>query len=152
MLIRFSTTLAIAVGAWFGYSWLINANDGSGGFFMLLASDTLAAAVAEGITGLVVALLPIAFLDGKTLFEGSKKLWAAMALPTAVAFALFVLPTAIGPDGPESPIWLWVVLLLGFSALVAAVWFGFWITDPERTANHDESESTESTADTPVLR
>jgi len=152
VLIRFGTTLVIAVGSWIGYSWMLNADDGSGGFFMLLASDTLAAAVVEGLTGLVVALLPIAFLDGKTLFDGSKKLWAAIALPVAVAFALFVLPTAIGPDGPESPIWLWVVLLLGFSAIVAAVWFGFWFTDPERTANRDKSESTASPADTPVLK
>jgi hypothetical protein len=122
--VRLASTLSIALLAWVGYSWLTVTTAGTDPvFFTQLLGDTLVAAAVEGLTGVMVALLPVTFLDGRDLFNGSRRAWLAIAIPGAFAFSLIVLPTVITDDGPEAPLGLWITVLAAFSLLVAAVWF-----------------------------
>lgn len=122
---RMLVTLAVSVTAWIAYSVLSGALSGTEETFLsIFVIETLVAAVHEGITGLLVALLPLVFLDGKTLFDSSKLAWVALAGPTAIAFALLVLPTS-DRLAEDAPIVLWLGVFIGFCLTVAAIWAAF---------------------------
>ncbi|MFN4003008.1 hypothetical protein [Microcella sp.] len=122
---RMIVTLAVSVTAWIAYSVLAGALSGSDETFLsIFVIETLVAAVHEGITGLLVALLPLVFLDGKTLFDSSKLAWVALAGPTAIAFALLVLPTS-DRLAHDAPVVLWLGVFIGFCLTVAAIWAAF---------------------------
>ncbi|HUG49921.1 MAG TPA: Ig-like domain-containing protein, partial [Terrimesophilobacter sp.] len=58
--------LGLGISAWVGYSVLIAGTDGQpDSFLRALAIDTLAAVTAEGVTALLVGLLPFRFLEGQ---------------------------------------------------------------------------------------
>lgn len=126
---RMLVTLGISLAAWLSYSVISGALSGSDETFLsIFVVETLVATVHEGITGLLVALLPLAFLDGKTLFDQSKLIWVALAGPTAVAFALLVLPTSDRLDA-DAPVFLWLGVFIGFCLIVAAIWAAFRVLE-----------------------
>lgn len=126
---RMLVTLGVSIAAWTAFSIIDSAIPrGAETFLSVFVTETLVAAVHEGITGLLVALLPLVFLDGKTLFDQSKLVWVALAGPTAVAFGLLVLPTTDGVTD-EAPLGLWLSVFIGFSILVAAIWAAFRALD-----------------------
>jgi hypothetical protein len=142
---RMSITFGIAVLAFFTHSfleWLYGHDHHD--FWSALLTETMVATSHEGLTGLMVALLPVTFLEGRTLFDGSKRVWAALAIPVAIAFALFVLPTAVSHGESEAPLWLWVIVLVAFTTFVAAVWLLF------RILNKREMSRAETRQETPV--
>jgi hypothetical protein len=135
IVIRMSITFGVSVLAFFVYSFLVwlyghEAHD----FWAALLTETMVATSHEGLTGLMVALLPVTFLEGRTLFDGSKRVWAALAIPVAFAFALFVLPTALGHGESHAPLWLWVIGLISFTAFVGIVWATFRVLSERRKA------------------
>jgi hypothetical protein len=122
---RMLVTLGVSLAAWTAFTVMTSALEGTDETFMsVFVTETLVAAVHEGITGLLVALLPLVFLDGKTLFDQSKLTWLALAGPTAIAFALLVLPTS-ERLAADAPVAIWVGVFIGFSLTVAAIWAGF---------------------------
>lgn len=148
-LVRLATTLGVALLAWIGYSALQAAYNGAGAPDMLgqLTLETLAAASSEGLAGVMVAVLPVTFLEGRDLFTSSKKLWFALAIPAAFAFALIVLPTVTTDQGPHQPIGLWIGVLVVFSLLVFAVWLTFRILEARDPweSHEDPEEAVRST-------
>lgn len=126
---RMLVTLGVSLTAWVAYSIMTAALTGTDETFLsIFVTETLVAAVHEGITGLLVALLPLMFLDGKTLFDQSKLVWVALAGPTAVAFALLVLPTS-DRLAADAPVAVWIGVFAGFCLTVAAIWAGFRALD-----------------------
>jgi predicted acyltransferase len=90
----------------------------------MLLEDTMVATTAEGLTGAMIAVFPLKFLDGRELWDVSKRLWVAAFLIVSVAFALLVLPTAIeGTDVGDYGVWLLVFAVFGLVSL--AVWLVF---------------------------
>ena len=147
--LRMGITAGIATGAWLLYSLLSASGPEPHDFAGLLTRETLVAATDEGLTGLVVALIPVTFMDGKKLFDGSKWLWAAIAVPVGFLFAMLVLPRAFTEDGPGSSFWAWIAVLIVFSALALGVWLAFRLTahsDAERDEPVAHEEHTESLA------
>ena len=150
IVLRMSITFGIAVLAFFAYSlleWFYGAEHHD--FWAALLTETAVATSHEGLTGLMVALLPVTFLEGRTLFDGSKRVWAALAIPVAIAFALFVLPTALrhGAGEAEAPLWLWVIGLLSFTAFVGIVWATFRILSRRRKAKAEAGAEAEPEAE-----
>lgn len=126
---RMLVTLGVSIAAWIAYTVITTSLAGSDETFLsVFTTETLVAAVHEGITGLLVALLPLTFLDGRKLFDSSKLVWVAMAGPTAIAFALLVLPTS-ERLAADAPIVVWLGVFVGFSLTVAAIWAAFRIMD-----------------------
>lgn len=128
---RMVSTAAIATGAWLLYSLLTATTPEDAGFAIQLSRESLAAATDEGLTGLVVALIPMTFLEGRELFNGSKRLWAAIAIPVAFLFAVLVLPRAFTEEGPQTAAWVWIAVLIGFCVLAVGVWAAFRLTAPK---------------------
>jgi hypothetical protein len=150
--IRLVATLGIALAAWLGYSVLSGLFAGGAPDVLgQLTLETLGAAASEGLAGVMVAILPVTFLEGRELFDDAKRRWLALAVPTAFAFALIVLPTVTTSDGPRQPIGLWIGVLVVFSLLVFAVWLTFRIInrreDAAAAAADDAERSTEKQAE-----
>ncbi|MAT17523.1 MAG: hypothetical protein CMF56_03015 [Leifsonia sp.] len=119
-LVQFAGVFALSIAAWFGYSALSVAGDPHD-FWGALTVDTLAAITSEGLTGVAIAILPLAFLEGRTLWEASKSLWFGTFLVIATGFSLIVLPTALEETDPAD-VGIWYVVLAVFGALAFAAW------------------------------
>ena len=141
VVLRMGITAGIATGAWLVYS-LLSAGPEPHDFAGLLTRETLVAATDEGLTGLVVALIPVTFMEGKQLFDGSKWLWAAIAVPVGFLFAILVIPRAFTEEGPDVSFWAWIAVLVLFSVLALAVWLAFRLTAHSGVV-HDEQVSQE---------
>ena len=118
--VQLGVVTGLALAAWVVYSLFTPGDD----FVGMLVDDTMVAVTAEGLTGALVAVFPLRFLDGRELWDVSKRLWAAAFLLVATAFALLVLPTAVeGTDVRDYGLWL---LVFGvFGAVTVAIWFLF---------------------------
>jgi len=139
IVIEFSVIVGLGVLAWLGYSIAIAVQgDAPLDFFTGFVQDTLVAVTSEGLTAVMIALVPIAFLDGKKIFERSKRLWVLIFVIVATAFSLLVLPTALAGQEIANIGW-WVAVLIGFAAITFAV--TLWLR-----ATTKSGSSTESTA------
>lgn len=141
--IQFAAVFALSIAAWFGYSAL-TLSGAPEDFWGALTVDTLAAVASEGLTGVAIAILPLAFLEGRTLWEASKSLWLGAFLAITTAFALIVLPTALEETDPAD-VGVWYIVLAVFGALAFAAWGYFaWRARAEdpRTADATERNTT----------
>lgn len=127
--VQIGVVTGLALAAWVVYSVFTPGND----FVGMLVDDTMVAVTAEGLTGALIAVFPLKFLDGRELWEVSKRLWVGAFLLVAVAFALLVLPTAIeGTDVGDYGVWLLVFAVFGLVSL--AVWLIFVRADKRAAA------------------
>jgi hypothetical protein len=131
--VQIGVVTGLALAAWIVYSVFTPGND----FVGMLVDDTMVAITAEGLTGALIAVFPLKFLDGRELWEVSKRLWAGGFLLVAVAFALLVLPTAVeGTDVADYGVWLTVFAVFG--AVSLAVWVIFVRADKRAAAAEHE--------------
>lgn len=131
--VQIGVVTGLALAAWIVYSLFTPGSDFAG----MLVEDTMVAVTAEGLTGALIAVFPLKFLDGRELWEVSKRLWAGAFLLVAVAFALLVLPTAIaGTDVADYGVWLLVFAVFG--GLSLAVWLIFVRADKRAAAAERE--------------
>jgi hypothetical protein len=118
--VQLGVVTGLSLAAWVVYSFFSPGDD----FLGMLVEDTMVAVTAEGLTGALIAVFPLKFLDGRDLWEVSKRLWVAAFLIVSTAFALLVLPTAIaGTDVGDYGTWLLVFAVFGLVSL--AVWIVF---------------------------
>src|SRR5690606_22999803 len=139
IVVQYSVILGLSAAAWLGY-WLmvLIQADGPTGWVTAFVHDTLVAVVAEGLTAIAVGMLPLGFLDGKEVFDFSKRLWAGMFVVIGTAFALLVLPNELG--GAEvGDYGLWAIVLIGYAAVTMAIWFILKLT-----AQHDDDATIEN--------
>lgn len=139
IVVQYSVILGLSVAAWLGYSLMVLIQaKGPTGWVTAFVHDTLVAVVAEGLTAIAVAMLPLGFLDGKEVFDYSKKLWAGMFVVIGTAFALLVLPNEL--NGAEvSDLGLWAIVLLGYAGVTMAIWLILKVT-----AKYDDDATIEN--------
>lgn len=127
--VQLGVVTGLALAAWVVYSVFTPGND----FVGMLVEDTMVAVTAEGLTGALIAVFPLKFLDGRELWEVSKRLWTGAFLLVSTAFALLVLPTAIeGTDVADYGVWLLVFAV--FAAVSLTVWLIFVRADKRAAA------------------
>ena len=145
LVIEFGLIIGFGVLSWLGYSLAVAVTAGSEPTFLsALVQDTLVAVTSEGLTAVVIALVPVAFLDGKKIFDRSKRLWAGIFLVAATAFSLLVLPTALAGQEIED-VAVWVAVLVGFAALAFGV--TWWLRRTSRNpASQERAKAHDSVA------
>lgn len=113
-----SGVAALALFGWAAHDVLTP----STGFWMTLASEAAAAVALGGLGSLLMLLLPVGPLPGRTLYGASPPAWAAVALVSAtVAGAILV-------SGPAFPLTALVLAGAAFAGvLVAAVVWTRWV-------------------------
>jgi hypothetical protein len=125
VLLAIGLSLVFGVAAWLGYTALA-ANAGTEpGFWHLLAQETLAATTVEALATMTVALLPLTFLDGKTLFEWNRWVWAATYVVAIVAFVVIILPLSGNWGEMTAPLLGWGAFFAGFAVLAVGIWAVF---------------------------
>jgi hypothetical protein len=146
LVIEFGLIVGFGILAWLGYSLAVALQVGSEpDFWSALLQDTLVAVTSEGLTAVVIAMVPLGFLDGKKIFDRSKRLWVAMFLVSATAFSLLVLPSALA--GQEvGDIVVWISVLVAFAALSFGVTLWLRITGKRNEASQEPSKAHDSVA------
>lgn len=120
VLVQFLVIVGLSLAAWMVYSLFTPGADFAG----MLVEDTLVAVTAEGLTGALIAIFPLQFMDGRELWLASKRLWVGAFLLVAVPFALLVLPTAVeGTEVGDYGVWLLVFAVFGLVSI--AIWLVF---------------------------
>ncbi len=134
--------LGLAIAGWLAYSIVdgVVAPDAFGG---ALLDDTLVAVATEGISGLVIGLLPIGFLDGRSLYRHSRMQWLGTYLVALVAFFVVVVPSGALWGDIRGPFWIWLAVLLAFAALCVGtyLWFRAHPAPDEGGTSEDEPET-----------
>ena len=129
--------------AWLGYSALIAETAGHPDLLPRSAGTRDQAAVtAEGLTMLLIGLLPFRFLEGENVFKESKPLWAGSYLAILLMFCLIVLPDAANWEELHGSLWLWVSVVVGFSVLSVAIYLYFRYFAPSSARKELERERT----------
>lgn len=113
-------TIAAGVLAWLGYG-LASLASGPG-FFNNLLIEALAAITLEALGTLVIAMLPIEFLDGKTIFRWSKLAWLGLYAVTLLVFLFVVVPLSDNWGVMSAPILGWGTLFVVFAVVAVATW------------------------------
>jgi hypothetical protein len=139
-LVNSALIFGFAILAWLGYSAIAG---NTTGFWDTLGNDTLVAVTSEGLTALVVGLLPFRFLDGESLFLKSKPLWAVAYLISAASFVLILVPAADNWGEAPGPVWLWLGVLVLFSIIAFGLYLYFRLTheDEEHESEHESEHA-----------
>lgn len=114
-------TIAAGLLAWLGYG-IASATMSGQGFANNLVIEVLAAITLEALGTLIVALLPIEFLDGRTIFRWSKVAWAGLYGLTALVFLFVVVPLSDNWGTMSAPLFGWGTLFVVFAVVAVATW------------------------------
>ncbi len=129
----------LAIVAWLVYSFtsgsLVDQSFGSNLFL-----ETMVAITTEGLTALVIGLLPFKFLEGESLWNYSKPLWVGVWVFVAAIFALVVIPNNFAEI--NGSLWIWGIVVAAFAvvALGLYVYFRFFAPPIEEDESVPEHE------------
>ncbi|MCB1282079.1 MAG: hypothetical protein KDB18_11210, partial [Salinibacterium sp.] len=115
-----------------------------GTFAGALVDDSLVAIATEGVSGLIIGLLPLGFLDGRSVFRHSKWQWLGTYLVTLIAFFVIVVPSGALWGGIDGPFWVWLIVLLAFATLCVGVYLWFRIHPESEEDSADVASAEES--------
>ncbi len=104
-----------------------------------LTIETMVAITAEGLTALLIGLLPFKFLEGSAIWAHNKILRAAVWLGAAASWVLIVLPQNFGEI--QGSIWVWGAVVAGFAVVALVVYLIFRFAVKPEPEDEDESES-----------
>ena len=136
-MVKTGVVWGLAVLAWLGYSLLVGPLAGTS-FAGNLTVESMVAITTEGLTALLIGLLPFKFLEGSAIWDHSKPLWIATWLGAAASWVLIVLPQNYGEI--QGSIWVWGAVVAGFAVVALAIYliFRFAVKPPP------EDETSES--------
>lgn len=143
VLIWAAVILGLAVASWVAYSLFAGAFS-PGTFAGALVDDSLVAIATEGVSGLIIGLLPLGFLDGRSVFRHSKWQWLGTYLVTLIAFFVIVVPSGALWGGIDGPFWVWLIVLLAFATLCVGVYLWFRIHPESEEDSADVASAEES--------
>ncbi|MEO7349288.1 MAG: FGLLP motif-containing membrane protein [Terrimesophilobacter sp.] len=135
--------LGISGLSWIVYSFLSGVVAPSS-FTGALFDDSIVAIATEGISGLVIGLLPLGFLDGRSIFRNSKWQWLATYTAALMAFFVIVVPSgALWGEISES-FWVWLIVLIAFALACVGTYLWFQ-THPAREGDTVSSDTANAT-------
>lgn len=122
-LVEIGAVTALAAAAWA----LRGAMGPVDGFWASLAGETLATVALAGAGSVVVLVLPIATLPGRTVFEWSRPAWLGTVAVVALVGSVMVL----GAAGGSFPLVGAIMVAGAFAALSVAVWGWLRFVEPD---------------------
>jgi hypothetical protein len=134
-LIRASALVTFGLLAWLGYSLLTASADS---FWSLLGVESLSAVMVGALSELVIAMLPLTFLEGHEIWEWSKKAWVATYLIVAALFAIVVLPQPEAWIDLSTPALVLGIVFGSFGVICIGVWAWFRFTTSKEMVVQEE--------------
>jgi hypothetical protein len=126
-LLSIGLTMVVGVGAWLGYSALERANIPDHGFGILLSREVLVAITAEALATMVIGLLPLAFFDGRIIWDWSKWAWAGTYVVALVLFIVIILPQSDNWGKSSAALIGWGGVFIIFSIIAVGLWVWFQV-------------------------
>ncbi|MBX3104023.1 MAG: hypothetical protein KF867_03520 [Cryobacterium sp.] len=124
-----SVLFGLSIIGWAIYN-LVSGAIAKESFLGALFDDTVSAIAAAGLSTLVIALLPITYFDGRTLYRASKLRWALVYLVTVITFFVIVVGNGGLWGDIRQPLWVWILVMAVFSAVCLGIYWWFR-THPE---------------------
>jgi hypothetical protein len=134
-LIRAGALVTFGLLAWLGYSLLTASADS---FWSLLGVESLSAVMVGALSELVIAMLPLTFLEGHEIWEWSKKAWVATYLIVAALFAIVVLPQPEAWIDLSTPALVLGIVFGSFGVICIGVWAWFRFTTSKEMVVQEE--------------
>lgn len=138
-LVQAGVVFGLAMFGWLLYSALsVTVTPDTFGTALLF--DTLVAMTSEGLTGVLIGLLPFKYLDGPSVLEYSKPLWIVSFLVAAFAFVAIIVPSAWGEL--TGSFWAWIAIVIAFAVVAVGIYlyFRFWAPPLPDDESVEESE------------
>ena len=136
-----ATTMLVSMVAWLLREPLVRyAAEIHAPFIAIAAEACLVSVFVAGIQGVLLNMLPVKFLPGRSVFMWSKRAWLAIVLVAGFAFIHLLLGSGSGYVGSVSDLWAALVFVLIIAVLTAGVWIFFMRYD----AKHPRDESGQS--------
>ncbi|WP_405219252.1 hypothetical protein [Agrococcus sp. Ld7] len=140
---------ALGVAAWLVYS-VIQVNVPPTGPLGLLGLETLAGLTIGCLMALPLLLSPVGELPGTAIWRRGRMLWAGTFIAAMALVVWVVMPFPAAWDAVHTPVVAWVVLLVAYSVVAAALWAA--VTRPWSRADASARAGTSSGAASDVLR
>ncbi len=131
IIVQFAGLAAVGLLAWLAYDLIGPAAPGDSGWHMLLR-EVLSATALDALVAPAIVMLPLTFLDGRSVWRWSKPLWVAIYALAAMLLAFIALPIARDVDEVPSGISGWLIALGIFTAVAVVVWVGLRQKDRDR--------------------
>ena len=140
-LIRAAVLVGVGLLAWVAYSLLSNTDES---FWQLLGTEALSAIMVGALSELVIAMLPLDFLEGHEIWAWSKRAWAITYFVIAALFTIIVLPQPEAWVDLKVPTIVLGIIFGGFGVLCVGVWAAFRFTAPKEVIEEEEEEDVAS--------
>jgi hypothetical protein len=118
-------TLAAAVVAWLGLSWVRTVGFAEGSFEVTLASTAFAAILVAGLEATAFGLMPLRFMPGYAIYKWNRLGWAVLFGLSVFAFIHILIGPTSGYVSDLSPAAF--VAALGVFAAFGALSIGTWL-------------------------
>lgn len=128
ILVGLAYSAVVGLLAWFAYSLVPG---GATDFGSVLFREFFSQLTVGGLATLPIALLPFRSLNGETIFEWRRILWAFCYGIGMVLFLLVLLPMPFSWAGVSEPLVAWILLFVAYSIIAILVWCGVrfqWIS------------------------
>lgn len=136
ILVGSAYAVVVAIVAWIAYSAL-NASGPPDDAALVALSEFFSGVTIQGVSTLPIALIPLANLDGGTLFAWRKWVWAC-AYAAGLAIFMLVLFTLPGGEAViDGDFTRWIVIFTVFVVIALGVWFADWLV---RTGRAERSK------------
>ncbi|MDQ1697643.1 MAG: hypothetical protein QOJ03_2996 [Frankiaceae bacterium] len=91
-------------------------------FWAPIVEELTAAVVVESLTILILAMVPLSFLEGERLWRAQKLTWALIYGTALFAFLHVVVHPEFGARKTELPLYTWLGFFVGFCLLSVSFW------------------------------
>lgn len=134
-LIRAAVLVCVGLLAWAGYSLL---TAGADSFWSLLGVESLSAVMIGALSELVIAMLPLTFLEGHEIWEWSKWAWVGTYVMVAALFTIVVLPQPEAWIDLSTPAIVLGSIFGSFGLVCIGVWAWFRFTTSKALVVEEE--------------
>jgi hypothetical protein len=119
--------LAVSLLAWLALPAVAPVGGGTGAWWQVLLQAALVTVFVAGIEGAFYAMIPITFMDGATVFEWSKGVWAGVfGIATFLFWHLLLNQNDAYLDAlSQTRVKVALGLVILYGALTAATWLFF---------------------------
>ena len=151
-LLRTCLIVTIAIASWFAYSGLVAVTGGAPtDFGSALVQDTLAALSTEGLTGMLIGMMPFLYLDGRDIWKHSKRSWATVYALIVVVFFLVVAPKPTNWADLGEKYGPWALVLGGYAVVALALYFALHRSEQRAAARTAADRTAEQRGKQPTL-
>ncbi|WP_140400113.1 hypothetical protein [Aeromicrobium sp. PE09-221] len=114
--------LLLGVVSWLAYAAL---DPETGGFMIQLQREVLTSLTIGGIGTTMISLLPVTFMEGRSIAAWSRTVWGCLTIVAVMAFCLIVAPLPDSWVEANEQTLLWSVVFGAFGIVSIAVWAWF---------------------------